>query len=189
MRALPVSRRRTGPDLTNRARISFEEPGVARCRQVRDSGMASVSQFNPYQCDQCGNANIVAAPVVYHEGTRTYSGTFYSGTTQSYSAQAVAPPHPRGYLRPFLAWGPVILLLSIWTVVGIRSIFEVPKANIFRVELAFLFLLLTVASLTGLVVSLRKVAHYNRTSFPRLRWNWEHTYVCRRCGKLRLIPS
>ena len=24
--------------------------------------MASISQLNPYQCDQCGTANIVAAP-------------------------------------------------------------------------------------------------------------------------------
>ena len=30
---------------------------------------------------------------------------------------------------------------------------------------------------------------YNREVYPRLRWNWEHTYICRRCGKPRLIPS
>jgi len=41
--------------------------------------MASVSQLNPYQCDQCGTANIVAAPVLYQQGTRAYSGTFSSG--------------------------------------------------------------------------------------------------------------
>ena len=52
-----------------------------------------------------------------------------------------------------------------------------------------MFLLLTVASLAGLVINLRKVAHYNREVFPRLHWNWEHTYICRRCGKFRLIPS
>jgi hypothetical protein len=40
-----------------------------------------------------------------------------------------------------------------------------------------------------LVVNLRKVAVYNQEVLPRLLWNWEHTYVCRRCGKLRLIPS
>ena len=51
--------------------------------------MASVSQLNPYQCDQCGTANIVAAPVLYQQGTHTYSTRFHSGTTQSFSAQAV----------------------------------------------------------------------------------------------------
>ena len=47
--------------------------------------MASVSQLNLYQCDQCGTTNIVAAPVLYQQGTRAYSGTFSSGTSQSYS--------------------------------------------------------------------------------------------------------
>jgi hypothetical protein len=169
--------------------MSFEEPGVARCRQVRDSGMASVSQFNPYQCDQCGNANVVAAPVVYHEGTRAYSGTFYSGVTQSYSALAVAPPKPRGYIRPFLVWGPPIVILFVWTVVGTNSILEHPATSALRPTTLAVFLLVGLASLAGLYFSLRRIASYNREDFPRLQWNWEHTYVCRRCGKLRLIPS
>ena len=59
----------------------------------------------------------------------------------------------------------------------------------FRVDLAVVFFVLDLASLAGLVLSLRKVARYNREVYPRLRWNWEHTYVCRRCGKLSLIPS
>ncbi len=80
----------------NRAKISVEEPGVASCRQLMDNGMASVSQLNPYQCDQCGTANIVAAPVLYQQGTHTYSTRFHSGTTQSFSAQAVTPPRVRG---------------------------------------------------------------------------------------------
>ena len=67
--------------------------------------MASVLQPNPYQCDQCGATNIVAAPVLYLQGTRYFSGIFNSGTSQSYSAQAVAPPNPRGYVRPLLLWG------------------------------------------------------------------------------------
>jgi hypothetical protein len=151
--------------------------------------MASVSQFSPYQCDQCGTANIVAAPVVYQQGTRTYSGTFNSGTTQSYSAQAVTPPLRLGYVRPFLLWGPLFFFLSLWTFVGFRSVVEAPRVTMFRVDLAVVFFVLDLASLAGLVLSLRKVARYNREVYPRLRWNWEHTYVCRRCGKLSLIPS
>jgi hypothetical protein len=151
--------------------------------------MASVSQLNLYECDQCGTANIVAAPVLYQQGTRAYSGTFNSGTSQSYSAQAAAPPSPRGYGRPLLLWGPVILFLSVWTIVSFRSILELPKTTMFRLDLAAIFLLLEVFSFVGLVFNLRSIARYNREVYPRLHRNWEHTYICRRCGKLRLIPS
>ena len=33
------------------------------------------------------------------------------------------------------------------------------------------------------------IARYNRDIYPRLRWNWEHTYICKRCGKFSFIPS
>ena len=151
--------------------------------------MASTSRLNPYQCDECGNANIVAAPVVYHEGTRTYSGTFYSGTTQSYSAQAVAPPKPRGYIRPFLVWGPPIVILFVWTALGATSILEHPTTSALRPTTVAVFLLLGVACLGGMLLHFRNIARYNREVYPRLYWNWEHTYICRRCGRSLLIPS
>jgi hypothetical protein len=50
-------------------------------------------------------------------------------------------------------------------------------------------LLLGVACAGGMLLSFRRIARYNREVYPRLHWNWEHTYFCRRCGKLRLIPS
>jgi hypothetical protein len=25
--------------------------------------------------------------------------------------------------------------------------------------------------------------------FPQIYWNWTHTYLCRRCGKLLHIPT
>jgi hypothetical protein len=151
--------------------------------------MASVSQLNPYQCDQCGTANIVAAPVLYQQGTHTYSTRFYSGTTQSHSAQAATPPHPKGYLRPLLIWGPAITIFFVWTVVGASSIYDHPMTSALRPSAVTLFLFLGAASLVRLVFSLRGIARYNREVYPQLRWNWEHTYICRRCGKFRLIPS
>ena len=153
------------------------------------NGMASVSQLNPYQCDQCGTANIVAAPVLYQQGTHTYSTRFHSGTTQSFSAQAAAPPRLRGYILPFVLWSPIILLLSIWTVVGLRSVFEFHQISISRVDMAVVFLILDLGSIGGMLFNLRKVVHFNREVYPRLYWNWEHTYICRRCGRFRLIPS
>ena len=118
--------------------------------------MASVSQLNPYQCDQCGTANIVAAPVLYQQGTHTYSTRFHSGTTQSFSARAVAPPRPRGYLRPFLLWGPAIVIFFVWTVVGVSSIDQHPMTSALRPSAVTVFLFLGVASLAGMVFSLRK---------------------------------
>jgi hypothetical protein len=189
MRAAPQPCRRCSSISTNRAKISIEEPGVARCRQVRENAMASVLQPNPYQCDQCGTANIVAAPVLYQQGTRTFSGIFNSGTSQSYSAQAVEPPCSRGYFRPFILWGSAIVIFFVWTIVGVSSIYEHPMRSALRPNTVAVFLFLGVASIVGLAYSLRRIAHYNREVYPRLRWNWEHTYICRRCGKFRLIPS
>src|SRR3954470_2572444 len=90
----------------NRARICVQEPGVASCRQVRDKKMGTVvEQQTPYQCDRCGAMNVVAAPVVYQQGTHTYSNRFGSGTSQSASAKVVTPPTPRRYVRPLFLWG------------------------------------------------------------------------------------
>jgi hypothetical protein len=151
--------------------------------------MASVSQLNPYQCDQCGTTNIVAAPSLYQEGTRAYSGTFSSGTSQSYSAQAAAPPSPRGYLRPLLLWGFGIFFSCFWGWAGLSAIIRHPNSReIMERPIAFL-VFLGIACLAGMIFSFRRIAHYNREVYPRLHWNWEHTYICKRCGKLRLIPS
>ena len=112
--------------------------------------MATVSQLNPYQCDHCGTANIVAAPVLYQQGTRAYSGTFSSGTSQSYSAQAAAPPSPRGYVRPLLLWGPVISFCLCGRIAGFRSILELSNVTMHSAGLcAAVFLLLDVVSLVG----------------------------------------
>ena len=52
-----------------------------------------------------------------------------------------------------------------------------------------ILLLLGMVCLGGMLLSFRRITRYNREVYPRLHWNWEHTYICRRCGKLRLIPS
>lgn len=151
--------------------------------------MVSVSQLNPYQCDQCGTANIVAAPVLYEQGTRAYSGPFHSGTSQSYSALAAAPPDPRGYGRPLLLWGIPICFTFFWGFAGLGRILGHPGSAARLGDTVVVFLLLGVASIAGMLLNFRKIALYNREVYPRLRWNWEHTYICRRCGKPRLIPS
>jgi hypothetical protein len=151
--------------------------------------MASVAQLNSYQCDQCGTTNIVAAPVLYQQGTRAYSGTFNSGTSQSYSAQAAAPPSPRGYRRPLLLWGFGIVFACFWGWAGLGALFRRPDSREILERPIALLLLLGIACVTGLIFSFRRIARYNREVYPRLRWDWEHTYICRRCGKFRVIPS
>ena len=129
-------------------------------------------------------------PVLYQQGTHTYSTRFHSGTTQTFSAQAVTPPRPRGYLRPFLVWGPAIIIFFVWTVAGFGSIYEQPRSRgVEGPSTVTVFLFLGAASLVGMAFSLRSIARYNREVYPRLHWNWEHTYICRRCGNSRLIPS
>lgn len=145
--------------------------------------------MSSYRCEHCSATNVVAAPVLYRDGTREYSGTFYSGVTQTYSARAVAPPVRRGYLRPFAIWGALILLWSWWTLIGFASIFRYHKTSIFRFDLAGAFVLADLVCLAGLFINLRKVARFNRLVFPQLHWNWEHTFICRHCGRSWVIAS
>jgi hypothetical protein len=151
--------------------------------------MASVVLHHNYQCDQCGTPEIVAVPLLYQQGTRTFSGTFNHGTTQSYSAQAVTPPRARSYVRPILLWGFVITLFSLWSFTALSAFLRHPTISASETEVTAIFLFLWLASLGGMVRSLRKISRYNREVYPQLHWDWAHTYMCRRCGKLRLIPS
>jgi hypothetical protein len=151
--------------------------------------MGTALQQTPFQCDQCGATNIVAAPVVYQQGTHTYSTRFGSGTTQSFFAQGAIPPSPRGYVRPIVLWGSAFLIFSAWTIAGGISIAKHPLTSALHVQTVFIFLFFGFASFAGLLLAVRKIAHYNREVLPRLRWNWEHTYICRRCGKSQLILS
>jgi len=161
-------------------------------RQTRWSGahgMATPLQQNPYRCDQCGTGEIVAVPLLHQQGTRSYSGTFSHGTSQSYSAQVAAPPRPRSYLRPVILWGFAILLFFFWSYAGLGAIFEHPTTTAMKGSVVAVFILLCVVCVVGLLASLRRIARYNREIYPQLHWDWTHTYMCRRCGKSSLIPS
>lgn len=151
--------------------------------------MASISEVNPYCCDQCGAANIVAAPVLYDQGTRMYSGKFHSRISQSYSAQSFAPPNLRGYTRALLVWGFGILFACFWGSAGIRAAAQHPSSIGALGRSIGLLAILALVCATGMIINFRRITRYNRTIYPQLRWNWEHTYICRRCGKSQLIQS
>jgi len=151
--------------------------------------MATASQPNLYRCNQCGTQEIVAVPLLYKQGTRTYSGPFGWRSSQSQSSQATAPPRLRGYALTLLLWGLPSFLFFLWTFAGLSSILEHPKTTATSGTAVVSFLLLGIACLGGMVLGLRRISCYNREVYPRLHWDWEHTYMCRRCGSLRLITS
>ena len=148
-----------------------------------------LEQQTPYQCDRCGATNVVAAPLVYQQGTHAYSTRFSWGTTQSFSAQATAPPDPRGYGRSLVLWGIPICFTFFWGIAGLSRILDRPQSATSLTDSVAIFLLLGLGFLGGMVLSFRRVARYNREVYPRLRWDWEHTYICRRCGNSQLVLS
>jgi DNA-directed RNA polymerase subunit RPC12/RpoP len=142
-----------------------------------------------YKCDRCGATNIVAAPVVYQQGTHTYSNRFNSGTSQTFSAQAAAPPKPRGYGKSLLFWGIPIGFTFFWGFTGLLGILDHSKAAATLGNTVAVLLLLGVLFISGMLLNFRRIALYNHEVYPRLHWNWEHTYICRRCGNSQLISS
>lgn len=151
--------------------------------------MANIAQQTPYQCDQCGCSDFIAAPVLYQQGTRTYSGMFRWGTSQTRSAQLATPPRPRSYAGPFLRWGFPLCFCFFWGLTVLTTIFQRSQATTKTTVADVSLLLLGIVCLGGLIRSLRKVADYNRNSYTQLLRDWEHTFTCRRCGSSRLVLS
>ena len=50
--------------------------------------MVTTGQQTAYRCEQCGSPEIVALSLLYEQGTRSFSGRFTSGVSQSYTAKA-----------------------------------------------------------------------------------------------------
>jgi hypothetical protein len=178
---------------TRRAKISFcrdfETLSSADGGRFRDKEMASLPKQNPYQCDQCGTPDIVAMPVLYQQGTHTYSSPFGWGSRQSHSALAAASPRPKSYIRPFLLWGFANCFFFFWGIAGLSAVPQHPKTAGTIENAVAIFLVMGFACLVGMILNIRRISRYNRDVYPRLHWDWEHTYKCRRCGSLRLIDS
>lgn len=150
--------------------------------------MASESEVKPYRCDKCGGTNIVAASVVYQQGTRTYSGVFSSGVSQSQEALVAAPPKQRGYRRSLLTWGIATCFAFFWGFAGLSRMSVHPHSASLG-NAVVIFLLASVFFVVGLLLSVRRVARYNRDVYPQLLWDWERTFICRRCGTSLIVPS
>ena len=149
--------------------------------------MATSAAQQAYQCAECGNPDILAVPLLYQQGTRTFSGIFNRGVSQSVAAQQMAPPARRRYIRPLLLWGFAIYFFVFWGGAGLSSLTRPVKDTASSSIAVGVLLFLGLVCLIGLVLNLRRIAAYNRDVLPGLRWRWEHSFVCRRCGKLSLI--
>lgn len=173
---------------SNVSKFSWNLPSQSVVR-LKDDEMATLSQQSPYRCDQCGTPDIVAVPLVYQQGTRTYANPFGWGSSQSHSAQAASPPRRRSYLRSFLLWGPPTSLFFLWSYAGISAMLEHRNVRRSAQEEMAVFLFLGLICLGGLVISATRIYRYNRRVYPQAQWDWEHTYMCRRCGSRLLISS
>jgi hypothetical protein len=170
--------------------------GVELCGQggvsltlCRPHWAMSLATQSAYQCGQCGNSDIVAMPLVYQQGTRAYStpSGWGWGVSQSVTAQGASPPRRKRHILPLVVWGPPILILSAWCLAGVGAINDHPRLIVSAGPTVFILLILDVLCLLGMAYGLRKVINYNRETFPRLYRDWEHTYMCRRCGSASLI--
>ena len=150
--------------------------------------MATLPQQSLFQCDRCGTRDITAAPVLFQQGTRTYSGMFRSGTSQTHSAQLAAPPRRKSNTGPLLRWAFPLCFCFFWGISVLSTMFQ-RQATAKTVIADMLLLLIGAVCLGGLMRSLRRIARYNREVVPKLLWNWEHTYICQKCGSSRLISE
>ena len=155
----------------------------------RGPQMEAVGRNNSYQCDRCGSTNVVAAPVIYEQGTRTYSGTFNSGISKSQAAIGAAPPDARSYRRPLLLWGTGLCFSLFWGFAGLTRLLEHSQTSSALQTVVTVLFLAGVLFLGGMLLSLRRVARYNREVYPQLHRQWEQTFICRRCGRSLLISA
>jgi hypothetical protein len=150
--------------------------------------MSSPKREVSYQCDRCGSPNNVALSLLHQRGTRSFTaGSGWPGSSQSYSAQAAAPPTPRRYADRIVPYGFLFFFLSFLTW-GCYGALVKSHDQVLYYPIGFL-LFLGAICLAALIRSCVKIADFNRDVFPRLHSHWAHTYACRRCGKLICILS
>ena len=129
--------------------------------------MATLTVQQVFQCDQCGNPDIVAVPLFYQEGTRTFSGIFSRGVSQSVAAQALAPPRRRSYARRLLPWMFAVVFTTIATSFDLNTFVRRPAFSISEAGLSLIFSL-SLASVWGLTRGFLRTLRYNREVYSKL---------------------
>lgn len=138
-------------------------------------------------CPKCESEDVQRLAMIYQHGTATsistgstlagvgddlaVAATVTSGKQQSLLAQQAAPPQPKPSSDLFHATGLVLLLLG-------------PVVFLMSRDLLISGLMVFVGAI--LFASARAInreaEEYNRTTYPRLKEQWERTWLCLRCG-------
>ena len=153
--------------------------------------MAATGQEMAYRCEQCGSSEIVALSQLYEQGTRSFSGRFTSGVSQSYSRESRSPPSAEAIIYAHCSCGDsnCSFLSPCGRIAGFSAILQHPKSigplKSFS-QWSFLFYSACMLFLR-LLFNLSQIARYNREVYPHLHSDWAHTFMCRRCGKYSLI--
>ncbi|MGE5231342.1 MAG: hypothetical protein ACM3NS_06335 [Deltaproteobacteria bacterium] len=146
-------------------------------------------------CPKCESDDVQRLAMIYQHGTATsvsrgstlaavgddlaVAGTVMSGKQQSLLAQQAAPPQPRESSGCGFVLGVLAVLFSIGAVgFGVTM----TEGRIAELTLAGFLFCLGVVALVAANSSARGNAEYNRTTYPRLKEQWDRTWLCLRCG-------
>lgn len=145
--------------------------------------MADDQKSTKYQCPRCHSENIQSYPVIHSTGfskiNLTTVGVGFSdslgvgraeshGTKQTNLAAFTTPPKKKSVWKRFLfTWaigsGPIVWILRLCRFDLIAKIAEIGSL-ILGCILAYL------------------AFQWNKSVFPQLIQDWEHSYICLRCG-------
>ena len=107
--------------------------------------------------------------------------------SQSFTAQTLAPPQPKGYARRLMPWIFAVILMTSTTYFELSVFLKRPNLAESEAVVALIFVSLCSVSIWGLVRTLLKTLRYNRDVYPMREQEWAHSFMCRRCGKLQSI--
>lgn len=143
-------------------------------------------------CPNCNSDNIQSFKIAYHSGVSTSShstvGVGYSnggfgvgtaettGVSVSNLSQSVAPPEKKGYLKNFFIGYLIVCVITYF----IKLICESAVGRTFIVIDYF-----AIACL--LYWFYKEIYCWNRDIYPKLLYQWNHSYICLRCGHRFII--
>ena len=150
------------------------------------------------ECPVCHSTNLVKVSLAYEQGLSGYQGqsrsrglvlgtgglgfwggrTMSTGTSQARLSARLSPPSRWSYWTTLKVWLAGLLVLCF--VGGTLTPENAYKAREFIHELTW-----ALDAYSGaLVFAGWLVWRYNRRIFPVKRRNWDHSFLCRRCGEI-----
>ena len=152
------------------------------------------------ECSVCHSTNLVKLSLAFEQGLSDYQGqsrsrglfagtgglglwggrTTSAGTSQTRLSARLSPPTKWSYWTMLKVW--FAGLIVVWFVAIALTPANAYKAKEFTRELTWAI----DAYVAALVFLGWLVWRYNRRIFPAKRRNWDHSFLCRRCGNTLL---